>query len=553
MMLTTLFIRDIFEEMIKIRLVSVGLLFTLLLSFSSWGESTAAAENTETPERQTSIMTSYDAFEWWLIRWKDNQIVCQIFTDHENLPTGKEVLQQCRNDVYSEWVHTPPCETEESIELGFSSCDGLYLHNVGFRSAERTITVDLPTPKVWIDLADCNPVVPKNLCRELPFLLLTGEEPLPNERIIAIHAQVNGMSYTCEAETCQVPLQPTSTRGLEIIFWADSSFGDSSKEFTALVRVFDSGVPAFPSGGGWYVDVLSSQWLGGTTESCAQMWKTFPTVGIPPRWLSTPSETNFLASAEPYHYLAGRLIAHGLVDTGDCPDSGLLPNGYANPCGLERARNMVDLWQNRFDPLILNVAIETGLPAQLMKNLFAQESQFWPGEFRIAREYGLGQMTDMGADTILLWNQSFFNEFCPLVLEQSACTRGYLKLNKDEQAILRGALAVHTGADCPDCPEGIDFNQADFSVMVFAQSLLANCSQVSRTVYNATKSSPSLVSSYEDLWRFTLVNYNAGAGCLAYAIHTTWQQRLPITWEQVSTNLTDACQGAIKYVENITK
>jgi hypothetical protein len=488
-----------------------------------------------------------------LIRWKDNQIVCQIFTDHENLPTGQEVFSACGKDIYNEWVKTPPCENAEAGGDSIISCSGMYFHNVGYRVAERTITVDLPTPKVWIDLANCNPIVPENLCREFPSLLLTGEEPLPNEQIIAIHAVIDGVSYTCESETCQIPLQPTVSRGVEIHFWADSSFGDSSKEFNALVRVFDSGVPTIPGGAGWYIDVLSTQWLGGATESCAQMWKSFPTVGIPPRWLSTPSEEVFLATSEPYHYLAGRLIAHGLVDTDGCPDGGLLPNGYANPCGLEQARNMVDLWQNRFDPLILSVAAETGLPAQLMKNLFAQESQFWPGEFRIAREYGLGQMTDMGADTVLLWNHSFFNEFCPLVLEKGVCARGYLKLNKDEQAILRGALAVHTGADCPDCHAGIDLDQADFSVMVFAQSLLANCRQVSRTVYNATRSSPGEVSTYEDLWRFTLANYNGGAGCLAYAIHTTWQQRLPLTWEHVSTNFTDTCQGAITYVENITK
>ncbi|MBE0410677.1 MAG: hypothetical protein IBX69_13185, partial [Anaerolineales bacterium] len=535
------------------RLALVGLILTLLLFSASWGRQVEAAESEDLPERLTSILVTQEAFEWWLIRWKDNQFTCQIFTDHENLPSGQEVFNACGNTVYTEWVETPPCESALAGGEAVESCSGLYLHNVGHRVVERLFTVDLPTPKVWIDLANCNPIIPENLCREMPSLLFTGEEPLPNEQITAIHVSVDGVRYTCEGETCVIPLQPTTGRGVEIVFWADSSFGDSSNEFSALVRLFDSGVPSHPGGGGWYIDVLSSQWLGGATESCAQMWKTFPTVGIPPRWLSTPTHEDYLASSEPYHYLAGRLIAHNLVDTEGCPDAGLLPNGYANPCGLERARNMVDLWQNRFDPLILKAADETGLPAQLMKNLFAQESQFWPGEFRIAQEYGLGQLTDMGADTVLLWNQSFYSQFCPLVLENSVCARGYLKLNKDEQAILRGALAVHTGADCPDCPEGVDLDQADFSVMIFAQSILANCSQVSRTVYNATRSSPGEVSGYADLWRFTLANYNAGAGCLAHAIHTTWQQRLPLTWDHVSTNFTEACQGAITYVENITK
>jgi len=551
--LTTLFYHDIFEQMTRTWGISASILGGLLLICLFGVSQTVAADSIETPERVSTILISSDAFEWWLIRWKDNQIVCQIFTDQENLPTGQEIFSVCGRDVYDEWINTTPCEAAETGGDDVSSCPGLYFHKIGHRFIEKTIKVDLPAPKVWLDLANCDPIIPENLCREMPLLLLTGEEPLPNEQITSIHAVIDGMNYTCESETCLVSLQPTTSQGVEVLFWADSSFGDSSKEFTALIRVFDSGVPTFPGGGGWYVDILSSQWLGGSGESCAQMWRAFPTVGSPPRWLSTPLHEDYLASGEPYHYLAGRLIAQGLVDTVGCPDGGLLPNSYANPCGLERARAMVDLWQNRFDPLILKVAEETGLPAQLMKNLFAQESQFWPGEFRIAREYGLGQLTDMGADTVLLWNQSFFNEFCPLVFDSSVCARGYLKLTKDEQAILRGALAVHTGADCPDCPDGIDFDQADFSIKIFAQTLLANCSQVSRTVYNATMSSPGEVSNYEDLWRFTLANYNAGAGCLAHAIHTTRQQRLPLIWEHVSTNFTDACQGAIIYVDNITK
>jgi hypothetical protein len=535
------------------RLSSAALILTVLFIYATWGRGAMAAESGEIPERQTTILVTREFYEWWLIRWEDNQFTCQIFTDHENLPSGQEILKACGNDVYTQWVKTPPCGIAGKGDDEITSCPGFYLHNVGHRVIDQVITVDLPTPKVWIDLANCYPFLPENLCREQPFLLLTGEEPLPNERIITIHAILDGVSYTCDGETCQIPLQPTTGRGVEVVFWADSSFGDSSNEFTALIRLFDSGVSPFPSGGGWYIDVLSSQWLGGTTESCAQMWKTFPSVGIPPRWLLTPSQEEYLSSSEPYHYLAGRLIANKLVDIEGCPDGGLLPNGYANTCGLERARNIVDLWQNRFDPIILQVATETGIPAQLLKNLFAQESQFWPGEFRIAGEYGLGQMTDMGADTVLLWNHSFYNQFCPLVLEKSACARGYLKLNKDERAILRGALAIHTGADCPDCPEGINLEQADFSVMIFAQSLLANCSQVSRTVYNATRSSPGEVSNYEDLWRFTLANYNAGAGCLAHAIYSTWQERLPLTWEHVSANFTEPCQGAIVYVENVTK
>lgn len=538
--------------MVKAKRIVIVTFVILLLSLTAWGKTTTAADD-EPPKRQTTIILTFRAYEWWLIRWADNQIVCQVLAEHEGLPTNEEVLSACGRAVFNEWSLTPPCEAAEAGGEAAKGCPGLYLFKAGFRSGERPVVVDLPPPGVWLTLSGCTLVPPENLCQQLPALLLTGEEPLPNESIVAIIAIFDEQTFRCEAVLCEIPLRSTPMRGMELEFWAESSFGDTSERFNALVRVLDSGVPPFPGAGGWYVDVLSKQWRGGQVESCALVWNAFPPVGQPPFWLSTPTQEQFLASGEPYQYLAGRLIAGGLVDTGGCPDGGLLKNGYANACGLERARPMVDLWQNQFDERILSVAQETGLPAQLMKNLFAQESQFWPGVFRVEKEYGFGQMTDMGADTLLLWNPSFFAEFCPLVLDSSVCERGYLRMKEDERAILRGALAMNANADCPECPTGIDLTHADFSIMLFAQSLRANCGQVSRTVFNATQSSPGAVSTYPDLWRFTVANYHAGPGCLAYAIHTTWQQRQPLNWEQVSANFTEPCQGVLAYVELITR
>jgi hypothetical protein len=247
------------------------------------------------------------------------------------------------------------------------------------------------------------------------------------------------------------------------------------------------------------------------------------------------------------------LIFQGLVDASECTNNGLLVNGYADACGLDKARPLVDLWQNQFDNRILDVAKETNLPAQLMKNLFAQESQFWPGVFRIPQEYGLGQITDQGADTILLWNKPFFDSFCPLILSEIECSKGYLRLDEEERAILRGALAVEANSDCPECPSGVDLIHTDMSVMLFAQGILANCDQVGQTIYNATNKIPGSVSRYEDLWRFTLANYNGGAGCLAFAIFRTWGLREPMDWEHVSSHLTQPCQGVIAYVESVAQ
>jgi len=36
----------------------------------------------------------------------------------------------------------------------------------------------------------------------------------------------------------------------------------------------------------------------------------------------------------------------------------------------------------------------------------------------------------------------------------------------------------NVSAACPDCPLGIDLRQANYSISIFARSLLANCEQV---------------------------------------------------------------------------
>jgi len=56
--------------------------------------------------------------------------------------------------------------------------------------------------------------------------------------------------------------------GSTIEFWADSSYGDSSEHYTAMVRVVDSGVSPAPGGSGWYVDVISTQWVGEPLGGC---------------------------------------------------------------------------------------------------------------------------------------------------------------------------------------------------------------------------------------------------------------------------------------------
>src|SRR5690606_28765409 len=132
----------------------------------------------------------------------------------------------------------------------------------------------------------------------------------------------------------------------------------------------------------------------------------------------------------------------------------------------------------------------TSVPARLLTNLFARESQFWPGVYQAASDVGLGQLTENGADTTLFWNRSFFNQFCPLVMDSEVCGAGYANLGKELQTELRRALVGSVNATCEECPLGLDLTQAHFSVGVFAHTMVANCEQAGQVVYNYTDEQP---------------------------------------------------------------
>ena len=78
-----------------------------------------------------------------------------------------------------------------------------------------------------------------------------------------------------------------------------------------------------------------------------------------------------------------------------------------------------------------------------------------------------------------------------------------------------------------------------------------NAAQVEQIFENLTGEAAGASSSYEDLWRFTLVNYNAGAGCLAAALKATIKGNAALDWGNLSAHLVGGCRDAIGYVENI--
>jgi hypothetical protein len=546
-------------------------MLTVLLLFASQLFSAAGVESpvlaqivTPTPtsnlelgaSRKTSINIPFTSYQWWLIRYSNNQIVCSFSVEHEGLPTPSDVLTFCDQRVYNEWVTTEPCNQAEVSAL--NACPGFYLHLVSSAPGERPIEIDLPVPSAWVSIANCNPQPADRRCTTLPTLLINGEEPLPNENIISIQGDIGGEPFRCMGETCSIPLRPTGTDGVMVTFWADSSFGDSTPHYTARVRLVPWGDFMNPEQNStdqarWYVDVLSNRWRDGKLATCSGTWDVFPPIGGMPDWLTSPENSADLQSDTSYYYLAGSLITFGVVDASTCLDGGLQAPNIASPCGVEAARPKLVEWQNRFDEDIMSVSLETGVPARLLKNVFARESQIWPGIYTTYKEAGLGQLTSNGADTVLLWNDSFFRQFCPLVLDKKYCEANFWELGDAEKEMLRGALVNNVNASCPGCPAGIDLSQAQFSVRVFAEGMLANCEQVSQSIYNITGLMPGQVSTYEDLWRFTLVNYNGGSGCLYDGVVRAWIARRPIDWLNVSENLDPVCQGSVGYVEDISR
>ena len=510
------------------------------------------------PQRTTELTVSFTTYEWWLLTWSHSQVICQVFVEHEGWPEPGEIQYYCGDQVLEDWLDTTPCIFSDEVTRA-EHCPGFYLHLASVTSGERQIEVTLMPPEVFLDISGCEPQPPGNQCDAQPILHLTAVEPLPNEEIINIQGFIGPQPFSCEGADCAVPLPATSPEGTEVRFWAESSFGDASQTFTAQVRVIPWGDFVAPDVPGedaplWYVDIISSQYSGQAQSTVSQIWSAFPPLGGPPAWLSTPEHPDALFSNMPYYYLAGNFIAQGMVDVSACPDGGLQSPGIASECGVEAARYLINSWQNQFDAEIIRIAQETGVPAQLMKNIFSRESQFWPGFAANYMEAGLGHLSDLGADTVLLWNPSFFTQFCPLVLDTSVCQQGFGNLDLAHQEMLRGALVQKVNAACPDCPEGIDLSQANYSISIFASSLLANCEQVGQILYNETQRAPGQVSSYEDLWRFTLVNYNAGSGCLINAIQQADAYNLPLNWENVSQYLAaGACQNSIDYVEDIAR
>src|SRR3972149_211713 len=135
------------------------------------------------PDRFTVITVEYTAYSWWMAAWKGSQVVCSIVIDHEGPPTPDEAYWDCGEDIYEEWIVQEPC-----IKQKTNTCEGYYIYSVPSEVTEKEIPTQLPEAAAWLSLEDCEPVssASTNICETIPRLVITGQEPLPNESITGI-------------------------------------------------------------------------------------------------------------------------------------------------------------------------------------------------------------------------------------------------------------------------------------------------------------------------------------------------------------------------------
>jgi hypothetical protein len=281
---------------------------------------------------------------------------------------------------------------------------------------------------------------------------------------------------------------------------------------------------------------------------CGQAWG-IETPTILPKWLETPSNTDGLYTEIKYVYLAGELITHGFVNAEDCPNGGLTPDGVSNTCGMEKAINEVVFWQNRFNQEILTAAQNNQIPAQIIKRLFAHETQFWPPTDLAPRAYGLGNVTSPGIEPLFLWYDDIYQNTCRDFFSQP-CPQPYSSLDLADQQNLRGFfISQNIHAYCATCPNGIDLEKTKNSINYFSKLLVANCHQVDLILNNYGFSTQTL--AYEDAWRLTLTNHTFGAGCVISGLERMDKSK-DFSWESFTKQIDTNC-SATQYINSITR
>jgi hypothetical protein len=225
------------------------------------------------------------------------------------------------------------------------------------------------------------------------------------------------------------------------------------------------------------------------SDSCTMAYGQMPEPI--PGWLKTGVAEEILATTTRYDLLVGQLLKHGYVDGSACPASGLTVEGSPNACGLQVSQEMMVTWQNQYDHAIWAASQLNNLPPLILKAVVAVESQFWPASDWTKGEIGLGQMTELGADLVLMWRTEVYQGVCRQAFGEKGCRTAYMFQDLQTQRLLRGQVLRNIDVSCPNCAHRLDIEKSELAVSYLAETLNASCSQAARTITMATDHTPS--------------------------------------------------------------
>ncbi len=502
--------------------------------------------------------------KWGLIYWSDNAVACYIYLDSDaTKPTSTDILAQCGETIYWLWYNTSACQQKYS-----SNCDGVYLFDYGLDYTVITTTEYRPilinADVTCISLDGIN----KSICDGQPRIHFRAVDTMSGAWVksIEIHTSDNlsesnsegilqswlnfgGSSddLICSGDYCNMVVPNTGTGSIFVEYWANSTIGDASTRHFLTIQSNPEPQPSKS----WQISLVGDQFSDSplaNTTALSMDWLSLPPSTLPD-FLTTPNNPQELTSKKDYYYLAGMIIRNGLVKVKDCQGAGLEANGItANECGLLKAKPYMKEWQNIFDLGIYQTASRYRLPPRLIKSIFSRESQFFPDYSRT--EFGLGQITDNGADTLLMYDTDLYKYYCSKALNYATCNMGYTSLSNECQAMLRGLVLNDADSSCQTCVNNIDINKANASIDIFARLLIANGRQIGRIIERDLNKKPGQVSSYVDLWKFTLLAYNAGAGCFEQALLKSPLNQ-SIIWDDFKTRISTGCMSGVNYAESI--
>lgn len=213
-------------------------------------------------------------------------------------------------------------------------------------------------------------------------------------------------------------------------------------------------------------------------------------------------------------------------------------NGTASECGKDAGIRQIVNWQNKYDAQIYQAAQNYNVPPRVLKAIIAQELQFWPVS-NDPYEIGLGYITSDGADLLLTWDVAYYLDICMPKYGEDVCSSGYGILSDIHKTMLRRIVLDKIGT-----AEEID---------VLAALLLASASQAGQMVLNTTRQEPVYTTNYVDMWKISVGNYYAGAGCIGNAMEAVVGNENAITWDNIAKQLAPECVIADDYVSKVVK